>query len=119
MSKSEQQPQSKKALLELLSRVPPEWCPFFKKYGNIFGIFGFFLALVVTIMFWFGMFKPFAATGVLLIWSVVPPLWFFFEYFATPQGKRKSVKASQEVARPIWAGIIAALVLVHPNGPLV
>jgi hypothetical protein len=49
------------------------------------------------------------------IWAVVPPVWFWIEYFFIYRrygqpGTLELFKYGQDVAKAIWAGVLAALV---------
>jgi hypothetical protein len=54
--------------------------------------------------------------GYSIFWVIVPPLWFFFEYFAhesdwVEDGSKKldKIKAYADLSTKIWAGVLALL----------
>jgi hypothetical protein len=60
----------------------------------------------------------------ILLWILIPPLWFFFEYWALDQGCiaqptgedketfLKSTKDYADYASKIWAAVVAILILL-------
>lgn len=57
----------------------------------------------------------------LLVWTLAPPLWFAFEYWAMsnqPERNNGSLKEGQEVAGKIWGAVLVVLLYFYPNGPL-
>jgi len=50
-------------------------------------------------------------------WSVLPPLWFFFEFHnvRAVKGRQelKKTKESQQLAGKVWAGVVAILSVVY------
>jgi hypothetical protein len=63
------------------------------------------------------------AAASLAAWAVLPPLWFFLEYFylvdradlAKPENKQKFdlFKHSQDVAAKCWLGIVVLLIFIN------
>ena len=56
------------------------------------------------------------ALRVIAFWALFPPSWFFFEYWRIADrvdpATLAGVKAQQECARPIWAGLVAVLIVL-------
>ena len=64
---------------------------------------------------------PIYVYGIIAIWAVGPPVWFWAEYFGIylRWGNRESFdlfKYGQQVATAIWAGVFALLVLFVNSG---
>ena len=58
------------------------------------------------------------ALGYLIIWSVLPPLFFFLEWFVFfpafgDPHKVEAFKNGQDAARNLWAGIVAAFAVLQ------
>jgi hypothetical protein len=52
----------------------------------------------------------------LALWAVIPPVIFFIEYHivrSQPNADLEGLKASQELAGRIWAGVYAALAVLY------
>jgi hypothetical protein len=47
--------------------------------------------------------------AVLFFWIFAPPGYFFLEYLATEESRRPGLKEARELASPIWAAVLAAL----------
>jgi hypothetical protein len=63
--------------------------------------------------------KNFWLKSVLLIWILAPSAWFLFEvnllWKKADDTRLASIKAGQELARPFWAAVLAALLLLVPR----
>ena len=55
------------------------------------------------------------AVGMLLAWTLIPPCWFFAEeQVRVAEGKHPAeIQASQAAATKVWAGVLAALLLLY------
>ena len=55
---------------------------------------------------------------ILCIWAIVPPMYFWFEYYClyAPNDSLDKFKYGQEVSRNIWAGVLAALIALKITG---
>jgi hypothetical protein len=78
------------------------------------------IAVLGSVLGWFVHEKQLTGWGVFhfVCWSLVPPLWFFFEYHLVPPtevDRRKQIKDSQDVAGKIWAAVVAIMVFVIPR----
>jgi hypothetical protein len=49
--------------------------------------------------------------GLAAFWSLVPPIWFLWEWHDTPAKDQdlEDLKYSQEASRNIWLGVVALL----------
>jgi len=68
--------------------------------------------------------KTICNEAMILLWILIPPLWFFFEYWALDHGciaqppgedketSLKSIKDYADYASKIWAAVLAILVLL-------
>jgi hypothetical protein len=61
-----------------------------------------------------------ATAGILVaLWSVLPPLWFFFEHFyyfpkhGNPQAGFAALKSAQDVTAKVWASIAILLAAMY------
>ena len=56
------------------------------------------------------------ASKILFIWIFGPPIWFFFEryvvWYGTTDAERMGMKEGRELAKPLWAAVLATLVLL-------
>jgi len=59
--------------------------------------------------------------AILLCWTLVPPIWFWFEYFfiyrppinAAPRNDFDSFKYAQEISSKIWISVVSALLILY------
>jgi hypothetical protein len=82
--------------------------------ASVLGVLGFIGTLWVVCDAWTykRVFPLYVAIG---LWAVLPPLWFWLEYFYLYRvyGQPDTFelfKYGQEIAKPIWAGVFAALI---------
>jgi hypothetical protein len=60
-----------------------------------------------------------AQAGVLLIWIVIPPLWFWFEYYflykklGPSRPSMDEYKYGVEVSSKIWLALVSALLIMY------
>lgn len=92
--------------------------PFYSVVGSLF-FADAVVAVLGSILGWFVQDKHLTGCGVFhfVFWSLVPPMWFFFEYHlvpATDVALRKQIKDSQDVAGKIWAAVVAIMVFTIP-----
>ena len=56
---------------------------------------------------------------IIFFWSLGVPAWFLFEYFVLWDGADAAhlerVKVGRELAQPIWAAVLASLLLLAPG----
>ena len=58
----------------------------------------------------------------ILLWTFVPPLWFFLQYYVVKWADTTSIelvdiKEGQELAGKFWAAILAAMLFLKPDNP--
>jgi hypothetical protein len=57
-----------------------------------------------------------AAAWHLAFWTLAPPLWFSVEWWACKGAL--GLKDGQEVAKELWAAVLAVILYFYPGGPL-
>lgn len=82
-------------------------------HAGLFAVFGTIL-FIATVLLINGDHKVLSQIAVAL-WTVGPPLWFFFEYFyhfpkyGNPEAGDGDLKAAQDVTAKVWAGFAVLL----------
>jgi hypothetical protein len=62
-----------------------------------------------------------AETIILLCWTVLPPVWFWLEYYyvykppkdARPRDDFESFKYGQDISSKIWLSVVSALLILY------
>jgi hypothetical protein len=72
---------------------------------------------VLGLAFCFAPVPRWLKAGLLAIWLVGPPIWFWFEYHIfnrhLTEEEKKGLKEYQDVSSKVWAGVAATLALVY------
>lgn len=63
-------------------------------------------------------FFPGLRTFLLCVWALLPPMWFWYEYHCLyqPGEDLEHFKHGQGISRTIWAGVLAALIVLKLTG---
>lgn len=55
----------------------------------------------------------------IIVWTVGPPIWFFFEYYVlnadATEPQLMKIKVGQEMAKNSWAAILAVILFLVPK----
>ncbi len=87
-----------------------------KEFMRTIHILGFVWAAAAVASFLAWSLTPAIQKGVIVVWFLIPPVYFFFEIHWVRKhlpDELENCKMSQEAAAKIWAGVAAALGLIY------